>query len=58
MKCSGNCGKNLKDEKVVYEVRVGHIEEVAKAYRVTKEEQFIPDEDVGYYCSECLAKGV
>ena len=59
MKCSGKCGKNLEEEKgVVYQVRAGHLEKGPKAHQVTIEEEFIPDEDVGYYCSECLAKGV
>lgn len=59
MKCSGNCGKNLEEEEgVVYQVRAGHLEEVVHAHHLTKEEEFIPDSDVGYYCSECLAKGV
>ncbi|GAI78522.1 unnamed protein product [marine sediment metagenome] len=58
MKCSGNCGKNLEEEEVVYQVRRGRFEEMAKEHRLTQEEEFIPDEDVGYYCSECLAKGV
>lgn len=58
MKCSGSCGKDLEEEQTVYQIRAGHIEKVAKEHRVVMEEEFIPDQDVGYYCSECLVKGV
>lgn len=59
MKCSGNCGKDLEEGKeVVYQVRAGHIEKVVYALSKTKEDEFIPDTDIGYYCSECLVKGV
>ena len=57
MKCSGNCGKDLEDEETVYQVRAGHLEKGPKAHRITIEEEFFPDTDVGYYCSGCLAKG-
>ena len=49
------CGKEIgKPEcpieyKDVYQVRIGEVDE---------ENNFIPDEDSGYYCSDCLAKGV
>ena len=34
----------------VFQVRVGSVEDDG----IT----FLPDEDAGYYCSECLSKGV
>lgn len=58
MKCSGNCGKDLENEECVYQVRTGRIGEVECAHHGESEEEFIADSDVGYYCSECLAKGV
>lgn len=62
MKCSGNCGKDLENEEHVYQVRAGHLDStVGDAPGVISpplEEEFIPESDVGYYCSECLAKGV
>ncbi len=57
MKCSGSCGKTFKEEEVVYQVRAGKVEEVKDTFRGTSEDEFVPDSDVGYYCSECLAKG-
>lgn len=58
MKCSGNCGKNLEEEEIVYQVRAGHLEEVVEALHGSTEDEFAVDSDVGYYCSECLAKGM
>jgi len=55
MKCS-KCGHEIGDlgelpeYRQVFQVRVGSLEED----KVT----FLPDEDVGYYCSACLAAGV
>lgn len=58
MKCSGNCGKDLEEEEVVYQVRAGRLEEVVDAHHSKSKDEFVADSDVGYYCSECLAKGV
>ena len=63
MECS-KCGKEIGqvDEKgnveAAYLVQMGragtiHEEGVEEPY-----EDFFPDEDVGYFCSECLSKGV
>ena len=44
MECK--CGKVIgTEEEPAYQVRVGHTNE---------EDEFEPDEDVGYYCSNCL----
>ena len=46
-----SCGKEIgKPYLPAYQVRVGYVEDDG----VT----FIPDEDIGYFCSECLMKGV
>jgi len=49
MKCD-QCDKIIgtKDEPA-YQVRVGYLDE---------DGDFLPDEDVGYYCGYCLAWGV
>ena len=63
MECK-ECGKELDiiDPKTkayiaIYQVRMGHLSHheypVGQLY-----EEFEPDEDVGYYCSDCLSKGV
>lgn len=56
MECS-TCGKKIGDideetggVNPAYQVRRGSVEEDG----VT----FLPEEDVGYYCSGCLSKGV
>lgn len=44
------CGKEIGTEgEMAYEVRIGYADE---------NETFIPEEDVGYYCSDCLKEGV
>lgn len=58
MQCSGNCGKDLEKEGIIYQVRAGNIQEVVSTHSSETEGEFIPTEDIGYYCSECLAKGV
>ena len=54
MKCD-KCGKRIdtieegtKAYIPAYQVRMGHFENGC----------FVPDEDVGHYCSKCLSKGV
>ena len=49
MECNG-CGKKIGvGEDDAYQVRVGS---------VSDDDTFEPNEDVGYYCSECLSRGV
>jgi len=60
MNCD-NCGKEIgfvseTDHEPAYQVRVGYFSPEHLADQVYGE--FIPDEDIGYYCSECLSKGV
>ena len=40
-----------------YQVRMGHFL-YTRLYEGFLCEDFEPDEDVGYFCSECLSKGV
>jgi len=50
MKCS-KCSQDIGTEgKPAYQVRMGYVEDDG----IT----FLPEEDVGYYCSECLSGGV
>jgi len=55
MKCD-KCGKRIGAPdcsppfRKAYQVRVGEVEE--------DEVTFTPDEDVSYFCSECLKDGV
>lgn len=57
--CSG-CGKRLKKDEPIYQVRVGHLDEVYEEVGEVFEEKedFIPDEDVAYYCYDCLPKEI
>jgi len=49
MKCD-KCGKPIgAEEEAAYQVRAGHADD---------DDDFVPDEDVGYYCTDCLARGV
>lgn len=51
-KCENKIGteNSPPQYKQAFQVRVGHIED--------DEITFLPHEDIGYYCSECLKKGV
>lgn len=55
MQCN-KCGKEIGRPECpppyqqAFQVRVGYVED--------DEITFIPDEDVGYFCSECLSEGV
>ena len=48
------CGKPIGDEEnPIFQVRIGYSDE-----NIDEEEVFVPEEDMGYYCSVCLQKGV
>ena len=51
--CKNEIGnpKCLSQHQQAFQVRVGSIEEDDGV-------TFLPDEDIGYYCSECLKEGV
>ena len=52
-RCS-RCDKPLWEEGVVaYQVRMGHIGDSYDG-----DPEFFPEEDVGYYCGDCLKKSM
>jgi len=54
------CGKPIGDEEnPIYQVRKGYAVDV-QPYKHMEPDRvdFEPYEDVGYYCSDCLLKGV
>ncbi len=53
MKCD-KCGKEIGTEESIYQVRVGYESVLSGDYGP----EFIPIETIGYYCSECLEKGI
>ena len=58
-KCD-KCGKPIgDDDNPIYQVRKGYAGEVQPYKHMEPDRtEFFPEEDVGYYCSECLKQGV
>lgn len=59
MDCT-KCGKIIGDgEEPIFQVRKGYTAEVRPyKHMVPDTEEFYPEYVIGYYCAECLSKGV